>query len=216
MNSPDAALLAAAVAVTPASVLRSLAAAATAPDLATVSIHLASGQVLDGQLVTVGTDLGHEVVVMALGPQLGYVQMADVRAVVVSAPEHFRDILSGGALPLPVTGPPMTRLGLRRDFPPSPEFPLDVGWDAVPDSAEALANLARLLHGLHTAAAEVRADELGGQAWAAIRVVRVEHQAGTALTVQATPDALSVQVDLTAALPRQLTDELRRQLNSAL
>jgi hypothetical protein len=216
MNSPDAALLMAAVAVTPASVLRSLAAAGAAPDLPAVTVYLVSGQVLDGRLVTVGTDHGHEVVVLAVGPQLAYAQLADIRAVGVGAPERYRDILSGGALPMPATGDPVTRLGLRRDFPPSPEFPLDVDWDALPDSAEALANLARLLDGLRTATAEVCADELGRRAWAAIAVLRVEHRTGTAVSVQAGPDALSVRADLTAALPRQLTDELRRQLNSVL
>jgi hypothetical protein len=117
---------------------------------------------------------------------------------------------------VPAIGDPVTRLGLRRDFPPSPEFPLDVDWDALPDSAEALANLARLLDGLRTAVAEVCADELGRRAWAAIAVLRVEHRTGTAVSVEAGPDALSVRADLTAALPRQLTDELRRQLNSVL
>jgi hypothetical protein len=221
MSSLDAGLSAAAVAFTPATVLRLLAAtsevAAVDPaELPQVCIHLSSGQLLDGQLVRVGTDHGHEVVLLAVGPEIAYLQMADVRAVTVHAPERYRDVLTGGALPPPVTGTPVSRAALRRDFAPSPDFPLETGWDELPDSAEALANLAQLLSKLRTAIEEVRADALGRQSWAQVRALHLAHQAGSTLSVHRVPDGLAVQADLTAALPRDLAGELRRQLNSVL
>jgi hypothetical protein len=222
MTSLDTALLEAVVVATPASVLRLLAATGEAapgegvPALPAVTVYLAGGQVLDGELVKVGTDHGHEVAILAIGQHLAYVQVPDVRAVTVAAPDSFRDVLTGGALPLPVTGPPVTRLGLRRDFAPSPDFPLHVDWDALPDSPEALANLARLLDGLRTTVEEVRGDEPGRRAWAAVRALHVEHLAGAPLSVRAAPDGLAAQADLTAALPRDLAGELRRQVSSVL
>jgi hypothetical protein len=218
MSSLDAGLAATAVAFTPASVLRLLAATSEVDpaELPGVRVHLVSGQVLDGRLVRVGTDHGHEVVLVAVEGELAYVQMADVRAVTVPAPERYRDVLTGGALPPPATGTPVSRLALRRDFAPSPEFPLHVDWEALPDSAEALANLAQLLATLRGAVEEVREDELGRQSWARVQALRVEHQPGSALSVVRVPDGLAVRANLTAALPRDLTGVLRQQLNSVL
>src|SRR5439155_11617715 len=221
MSSLDAGLSTAAVAFTPATVLRLLAettevAAVDPAELPGVRIDVSSGQVFDGQLVRVGTDHGHEVVLLAIGAEIAYLQMADIRSVTVHAPERYRDVLTGGALPPPVTGTPVSRLALRRDFAPSPDFPLETDWEQLPDSAEALANLAQLLSRLRAAVDEVRADALGRQSWFQVRALHLPHHDGTALSVQRVPDGLSVEADLTAALPRDLAGELRRQLNSVL
>jgi hypothetical protein len=226
MTSLDAGLLTAAVPYTPAAVLRLLAGSgdgSALDELPAVTVRLSSGHVLDGQLVRVGTDQGHEVVVLAVAgdgdprlSQLAYTLMPNVVAVTVQAPEPYRDVLSAGALPPPVTGPPVTRLALQRAYPPSPDFPIEVAWDALPDSVDALANLGRLLAGLRETVDEVRVDEFGRQAWERVRVVAVEHRPGTAVTVHQTPVGLAVHTDLTAALPRGLTAELRRQLNALL
>ena len=143
-SAPDG-LLQAAVALAPAALLRLLAGAADAGSLPAVRVHLSGGQILDGLLVKVGTDQGHDLVVLAgeHAGQLGYVLLANVVAVEVCAPEFFQDVLTGGRLPQPATGEPVTRLRLRRDFAPSEEFPLHVDWAALTDSGPLLANLGR-------------------------------------------------------------------------
>ncbi len=208
----------AAVALAPATLLRLLSDAAVAGEPAAVSIYLSGGQVLDGMPVRIGTDHGHEVVVLASaqGGQLGYALLASVAAVEVRGAERFQDILTAGRLPQPVTGEPVTRLELRRAYPPSGEFPVQVDWAVLPDSGPLLANLDRLLRGLRETAREVCADELGRNAWARVRTLRVEHSDGVRPSVRRVPDGLSVQADLTAALPRDLAGELRRQFNALL
>jgi hypothetical protein len=62
----------------------------------------------------------------------------------------------------------------------------------------------------------VCADETGRRAWAQIRALRAGHREGAQLSVQRAPDGLSVQADLTAALPRDLVGELGRQFNDLL
>jgi hypothetical protein len=210
--------LQAAVTLAPATLLRLLAGVASAGKLPAVSVHLSGGQILDGLLVRVGTDHGNEVVVLAgeHTGQLGYVLLANVVAVEVAAPELFQDVLTGGRLPQPSTGEPITRLQLRRDFAPSAEFPLQVDWAALTDSGPLLANLGRLLAGLRETVRQVCADETGRRAWAQIRTLRVEHHEGAQPSVRLAPDGLSVQADLTAALPRDLVGELGRQFNDLL
>jgi hypothetical protein len=218
MTSPRDDLSRAAVVMAPATLLRRLADAASFGEVAEVRIHLSGGQVLDGLPVGVGTDHGQDVVLLAGAPGegLGYVLMANVVAVEVREPERCQDILTEGRLPRPVTGEPVTRLGLRRDFAPEAEFPVHVDWAALPDTSPVLANLERLLRALREIAAEVCADEMGRQAWARMRTLQVAHRDGADLSVQRVPDGLSVQADLTAALPRDLTGVLRRQINASL
>jgi hypothetical protein len=168
--------------------------------------------------VRTGADHGQDVVVLAdpRAGQIGYALLASVVAVEVCAPQRFQDVLTNGRLARPVSGEPVTKLALRREFPPSPGFPVDVDWATLPDSGPVLANLDRLLHGLRDIAGEVCADELGRRAWAPIRTLAVAHQPGARPTVEPVPDGLSVRADLAAALPRDLTGELRRQLNALL
>jgi hypothetical protein len=215
VTAPEHGLPQVAVAMAPATVLRRLADAGAAPD---VSVHLAGGSVLAGRPVRVGSERGQEVVVLAggRGGHLGYALLSSVVAVEVREPERFQDVLSDGRLPRPVTGEPVTRLALRREFAPTEELPLGVDWEALPDSAPALANLDRLLRALREIAGQVRADEMGRQAWARIRVLRVGHRDGARLSVQSVPDGLSVEADLTAALPRDLGGELGRQVDALL
>lgn len=189
--------------------------------LPVLTVHLTGGHAVTGVVVRLGTDRGSEVAVFACGDgryrdRLAYVALDDVVAVTVLAPEVARDALTGGALPEPVTGEPVTRLGLRRAFAPTPELPLDVAWDGVPDSPEALANLQRLLTALTEAAGGVTADELGREAWARVATVRVEHSAGAALSVERTPAGVAVRADLTAALPRALTSDVGARLDASL
>jgi hypothetical protein len=207
-----------AVVLAPATVLRRLADSGSTGEAAEVSVHLSGGQVLGGLPVRVGTDHGQEVVLMASanGGQLGYALLANVVAVEVRDPERFQDILTEGRLPQPATGEPITRLALRRDFSPSEGFPVQVDWAAQPESGPAMANLDRLLRGLREIAREVCADEMGRQTWAQVRALHVSHRDGVKLSVQQVPDGLSVQADMTAALPRDLTGELSRQINASL
>jgi hypothetical protein len=185
-----------------------------------VAVHLAGGPVLEGKLMHVGTDRGPEVAVL-LDPRTGYlsyVDIASVVAVTVHAVERYRDMLTGGALPPASPDDPLvTRLMLRRSYPRTPEFPLELHWDGMPDDAAALTNLVRLLDSLREAVAGVRADEFGRTAWARVPEIAVGHRPGGALTVERRPDGgLSAHADLTAALPRNLTTEVARQLNAAL
>jgi hypothetical protein len=216
VNAPRDGLSQLAEALAPATVLRRLAdGAGEAPE---VGLHLAGGQVLAGRPVRVDTDRGQEVVVLAggRGGPLTYALLASVVAVEVREPERVQDVLTGGRLPPPVTGELVTRLALRRDFVPGDEFPLQVDWASLPDSAPGLANADRLLRGLRDVARGVGADELGRQAWAAIRALRVVHRDGAALSVRRAPDGLLVEADLAAALPRDLAGELGRQINAVL
>ncbi|MEO3859619.1 hypothetical protein [Acrocarpospora sp. B8E8] len=211
----------ASVALAPAAVLRMLARAAGQSglgedDLPVVRVGLSNGQVVAGRLVLVGTDDGHEVVVLApdSGFALTYLSARDVVTVTVDDPRPFQDVLTGGALPPPATDSPVTRLSLRRGYAPTEEFPLQVDWEALPDSA--LHNLSQVLRELRAAAQEVAVDELGRQAWAQIRAVRVEHRLREPLSMRKDADVLLVVADLTAALPRGMGVELRRQFNILL
>jgi hypothetical protein len=204
-----------AVALTPAAVLRSLAGSDEPPE---VSVHLSGGQTLGGRLARVGADHGHEVVLLAdpRSGQFGYVLLANVVAVEVRMADRYRDVLTEGRLAPPLTGEPVTLLALRREFAPSPDFPLDVDWTALPGSDVARGNLDRLLRGLRDCVGDVCSDEMGREAWARIRTVTVAHQSDAWLSIDQTPAGLAVRVDLAAALPRDLAAELRRQLNAVL
>lgn len=206
------------LALAPANVLRTLAGIATDGEAPVLAVHLSGGHVLAGDLVTVGTDRGSDVVVLA-DPEtgrLGYALLANVVAVEVRNPELFRDLLTGGRLPLAQAGEPVTKFALRREFAPSGEFPVDVDWQALDGSDLTLGNLATLLRGLREAVAQVRADEMGQRAWEQVRTLRVEHHAGSGLTVLPIADGLSVRADLSAALPRALTGELLRKISALL
>jgi hypothetical protein len=214
---PGDPLVKAVVALAPETVLRTLAdAAGDAQPFLTV--HLSGGHVLEGGLVRVGTDRGSDVAVLA-DPEtgrLGYALLSSVVAVEVRNPGPFQDVLTGGRLPLPVAGEPVTRLALQREFAPAEEFPLDVDWAALGTAGLVTSNLASLLRGLREAVAQVRADDMGQRAWAQVRVLRVEHHAGSPLSVVPVTDGLAVRADLTAALPRALTGELARKISTLL
>jgi hypothetical protein len=216
MSAYQDGLLREAVALAPAAVLRSLA--DTAAERPSVRVHLAGGQVLGGVAVRVGDDHGQGVVVLS-DPRTGhlsYALLAGVVAVEVLAPERVQDVLTDGRVAPPIDGEPVSLLALRREFAATPEFPLQVDWRALPDSAAARVNLDRILRGLRDVVGEVRADELGRQAWAQVRTMTVDHRPGAPLSIEAVPSGLAVRADLVAALPRELTGELRRQLNVLL
>jgi len=208
----------AAVALAPETVLRTLASASTGDAPPLLTVRLAGGHVLEGGLVTVGTDRGTDVVVLA-DPEtgrLGYALLSSVVAAELRNPGPFRDLLTGGRVPVPQSGEPVTRLALQREFAPDGEFPVDVDWGALAGSGPLLGNLAALLRGLREAVAQVRADEIGQQAWARVPTLRVEHHAGSPLSVLPVTGGLAVQADLTAALPRALPSELARKISALL
>jgi hypothetical protein len=68
-------------------------------------------------------------------------------------------------------------------FAPAAEFPLHVDWTALGTADLVTGNLASLLRGLREAVAQVRADDMGQRAWAQVRTLRVEHHAGSPLSV---------------------------------
>jgi hypothetical protein len=218
----DDPLVKAAAPLAPETVLRTLASAASAGDTPPfLTVYLSGGQVLTGGLVTVGIDRGAEAAEVAVlaDPEtgrIGYALLSGVVAVELRNPEPFRDVLTGGRVPLPQAGEPVSRLALQREFAPGGAFPVDVDWEALGQSGVALGNLAILLRGLREAAAQVRADDMGQRAWAQVRTLRVEHHAGARLSVLAVPGGLVVQADLTAALPRALRGELVRQISALL
>lgn len=208
------------IALTPASIILRLggltAAAEGEPPL--LGVHLASGQVLEGALVRVDADRGTDVLVLADTRTgcLAYAQLANVAAVELRNPEPFQDVVTGGRLPAPLGGEPVTRLTLQREFPRTEEFPLHIDWAAVDGSDLLLGNTARLLRALREAAAEVRSDQMGREAWGQVRELRVEHHAGAALAVALATDELVVRVDLSAALPRALSDECFTKISALL
>lgn len=218
MTQPQDRLSQLAPALAPATVLRRLTDAGTAGEAPEVSVHLSGGQVLGGRPVRVDADRGQDVVLLstARGEQLTYALLANVVAVEVHGPERFQDVLTEGRLPKPVTGEPVTRLALRRDFSPSEEFPVQVDWAALPDSAPELANLDRLLRALRQIVRDLCADDMGRQAWGRIHTLQVAHHGGTNPSVVPVPDGLLVRADLSAALPRDLAGELRRQIDALL
>jgi hypothetical protein len=219
MSWSDDPLVKAAVALTPETVLRTLASAAAAGDTPPfLTVRLSGGHVLEGGLVTVGADRGSDVVVLAdpKTGRLGYAPLSSVVAVELRNPEPFRDLLTAGRLPLPRAGEPVSRLALQREFAPADEFPVDVDWAALARSGLVTGNLAALLRGLREAVAQVRADDMGQRAWARVRTLRVEHQAGSPLSVLPIADGLAVRADLTAALPRALPGELVTKISALL
>ncbi|HEV7647707.1 MAG TPA: hypothetical protein VGP26_06080 [Actinophytocola sp.] len=219
MSAYQDGLLREAVALAPSAVLRSLAdTAADAAERPSVRVYLAGGQVLEGVAVRVGDDHGQSVAVLndPRTGHFGYVLLAGVVAVEVLAPERVQDVLTDGRVAPPVDGEPVSLLALRREFAATPEFPLEVGWRALPDSGAARVNLDRILRGLRDVVGEVRADEMGRQAWAQVQTVTIDHRSGAPLSVEAVPSGLAVRADLVAALPRDVTGELRRQLNVLL
>jgi hypothetical protein len=96
------------------------------------------------------------------------------------------------------------------------EFPVDVDWAALGGSGLMASNLATLLHALRDAVAQVRADDMGQRAWAQVRTLRVEHHAGSPLSVQPIAGGMAVHADLSAALPRALPGELVRKISALL
>jgi hypothetical protein len=218
MSWPDDPLVKAAVALAPETVLRALAGAGPGDVPPLLTVHLSGGQVLEGGLVTVGVDHGSEVVVLAdpRTGRLGYALASSVVAVELRNPEPFRDVLTGGRLPLPQAGEPVTRLALQREFAPAEDFPLDVDWAALAGSGLVTGSLASLLADLREAVAQVRADEMGLRAWAQVRTLRVEHHAGSPLSVLPVTGGLVVRADLSAALPRALPGELVRKISALL
>jgi hypothetical protein len=218
MSWLDDPLVKAAVPLAPETLLRALASVAAADVPPFLTVYLSGGQVLGGGLVAVGGDRGSDVVVLgdAETGRLGYALLSSVVAVELRNPAPFQDLLTAGRVPLPQAGEPVTRLALQREFAPAPEFPVDVDWAAVGGSGPLLGNLAGLLRGLRDAVAQVRADDMGQRAWARIRTLRVEHHAGSPLSVQPITDGLAVQADLSAALPRALPGELVRKISALL
>lgn len=218
MSWADDPLVKAAVALSPETVLRTLASvtAGDAPPLLTV--HLTGGHVVSGGPVTVGGDRGSDVVVLA-DPETGrlaYALLSSVVAVELRNPQPFQDLLTGGRVPLRPVGEPVTRLALQREFTPTEDLPVDVDWAALDGSSLVMGNLASLLRALRDAVAAVHSDDIGQRAWARVRTLRVEHRAGSPLSVLPITDGLSVQADLTAALPRGLPGELVRQISALL
>lgn len=214
----DDPLVKAAIPLSPETVLRTLASvsAGDAPPLFTV--HLAGGHVVSGGPVTVGADRGSDVVVLADPEtgQLAYALLSSVVAVELRNPQPFQDVLTGGRLPLPQVGEPVTRLALQREFTPTQDLPVDVDWASLDGSGPVIGNMASLLSALRDAVAAVRADDMGRRAWAQVRTLRVEHHAGSPLSVLPITEGLAVQADLTAALPRGLPGELVRQISALL
>jgi hypothetical protein len=207
----------AAVAMTPGRILEALHAAAGA-EPPVVGVHLSGGQVVSGQLIAVADDRGHEVVVLA-DPRTGrlaYALMINVIAVELANPEPFADVVTAGRLPVLGDEPDVTRMALRREFGPDSDFPVGADWGQLPGSGPMTVNLARLLRGLREAVEQVRVDEIGRQAWERVPAVRVEHRDGAALSVARLPDGLTVTADLAAALPRDVTGVLTREINALL
>ena len=200
----DDPLVKAAVALAPETVLRTLASVPAGDVPPFLTVRLAGGHVLEGGLVTVGADRGDDVVVLA-DPQtgrLGYALLSGVVAVELRDPGPFRDLLTGGRLPLPQAGEPVTRLALQREFGLGSGFPVEVDWAALAGSGPLLGNLAVLLR--------------GQRAWARVGTLRVEHQAGSPLSVLPVAGGLAVQADLSAALPRALPGELVTKISALL
>jgi len=148
--------------------------------------------------------------------RVGYALVSTVEAVELRNPGPFQDLLTGGRVPVPQGGDPVTRLALQREFPSTAEFPVDVDWAAFDNSGVMMGNLAVLLRGLRDAVASVRADDMGERAWAEVRTLRVEHHAGALLSVVPVAAGLAVRTDLTAALPRALVAELARRVSASL
>jgi hypothetical protein len=208
------------VALTPASVIQQLGGLTAAADSEQplLSIHLASGQVLDGALMRVDADRGTDVLVLADSRtgRLAYAPLANVAAVELRNPEPFQDVVTGGRLPPPAAGGPITRLALQREFPSTRGFPVHIDWAVLDGSDLLLGNAARLLRALREAVAQVRSDAMGREAWEQVLALRVEHHAGAGLAVVSAPDGLAVRADLSAALPRALADELFRKISALL
>jgi hypothetical protein len=208
------------VALTPASVIQQLGGltAATEGEPPLLSVHLASGQVLDGALMRVDADRGTDVLVLADSRtgRLAYAPLVNVTAVELRNPEPFRDVVTGGRLPAPLGGESVTRLTLQREFPSTREFPLRIDWAALDGSDLLLGNVARLLRALREAVAQVRSDEMGREAWEQVHALQMEHHAGAGLAVMPAPDGFAVRADLSAALPRALSDDLFRKISALL
>jgi hypothetical protein len=208
------------VALTPASIIAQLGGLAVAaegePPL--LSVHLTNGQVLDGALMRVDADRGTDVLVLADSRtgRLAYAPLANVAAVELCNPEPFQDVITGGRLPSPLGGAPVTRLTLQREFSATREFPLHIDWAALDGSDLLLGNAARLLRALRESVAQVRSDDMGREAWEQVHALRVEHHAGTGLAVVLASDGLAVRADLSAALPRDLSAELFKKISALL
>jgi hypothetical protein len=215
---PDDPLVKAAVPLAPETVLRTLAGTAGGEAPPFLTVYLSGGNVLSGGLVTAGTDGASEVVVLAdpKTGRLGYALVSSVVAVEIGNPAPFRDLLTRGRLPLPQAAEQVPRLALQREFPPGEDFPLDVDWAALGAAGLVTGNLASLLRGLRDAISRVRADGMGQRAWAQVRTLRVEHRAGSPLSVLPVTGGLAVQADLTAALPRALAGELTTRISALL
>lgn len=212
----DNPLTKAAVPLAPDTVLQALAAVAKDDLRPVLTLRLSSGHALSGGLVTLGADRHSDVVVLRdpHSEALTYTSVSAVVAVEVHNPESFQDVLTGGRVSLPYNGEPVTRLALQREFASVEGFPVEVDWSALDGSGAMLGNMAVLLRGLRDAVAVLSGDDMGREAWARVRTLRVEHQAGSPLNVRPIADGLAVHADLSAALPRTLPSILAAELNT--
>ena len=214
----DNPLTKAAAPLAPDTVLQTLAAVAKDDLRPVLTLRLSSGHALSGGLVTLGADRHGDVVVLRdpHSEALAYTSVSAVVAVEVHHPEPFQDVLTGGRVSLPYKGEPVTRLALQREFASVEGFPVEVDWSALDGSGAMLENMAVLLRGLRDAVAVLSGDDMGREAWARVRTLRVEHQAGSPLNVGPVADGLAVHADLSAALPRTLQSILAAELNALL
>jgi hypothetical protein len=198
----------------PSTLLSQLAGAERDGELPVVTVYLTAGHCLTGGVVRVDTDRTGDVVVLAIertsarapAEEVAYFLVRDVVAVTVHA----------GSLPAPAGDPPTSRLALRREFPRSAEFPVDLDLATVPDTPDALGNLRRLLGSLRSVIADVRRDELGRQALDAVSSIAVHHTPGRPAAAEPAGDRLVISADFAAALPRPLDTWVENQLNAHL
>jgi hypothetical protein len=213
----------------PSSLLRSLAEgfAAGKSDLSAtplVTVQLAYGHLLEGKILRVESKGSDECVSMIVdlgrgstGEKMAFFSLRQVLSVIIHQPIHFADLVSGGELARPPSGPVLSRLQLRREFENVSLGPtLAVDWDRIPPDDIAASNLKTLVAALAESSTSIRADDLGKRAWSQVKRLVIKHEAQAELAVRLADEVLTCSVDFLRALPAELRARVTALLNSVL
>jgi hypothetical protein len=165
-----------------------------APRRPTVVLHLRGGRDVAGRIVRLGSDSGRgRTLLLQSGGRSGeadgalYVPLDAVEAVTVQDPSSWADLLSGGALPAPVSSVPApSRLeilraaqSLAQTFAKESGAALNLEVAADPAlPAESLRALSVLVPDVFAALVEMGSDALGKAALSRVKALRIADGAG--------------------------------------
>lgn len=152
-------------------------------------------------------------------PDVIYLRLTDIVAVVVRNADAIAPILSDGAVARAPGEKAPTRLELRRSTERSNKdspVEVDADWETLPTGDDATLNARDLLDAVRRAIDRSSRDPTGREAWAGIRRVTLVHAGGAHVGAAHSKTQIHLTADLGRALPRELDSTVEETLNSIL